>query len=210
MAPSLLPPVLTQRAIAYHKAKVAAEARTEAKVDETRGRHTLVRIESSYNHGEFTYKIGASFPRPPLPDNTSTAMRARIEAARAALDERMIAVVGTARARDREAALDELSPLAQEYAGQMKENLRERDALCREIGEHFRTSDPDKIDAVLENYARAAAEQATADAMTDYRLVLFEPGLSPGRRRLLFDLAAEEFHLPLPPACSNQPNLPPP
>jgi hypothetical protein len=45
--------------------------------------------------------------------------------------------------------------------------------------------------------------------MTDYRLALFEPGLSPGQRRLLFDLAVEEFHLPLPPACSSQPNAAP-
>jgi hypothetical protein len=45
---------------------------------------------------------------------------------------------------------------------------------------------------------RVATARETASVYRDYRVALFQPGLSPEQRRLLFDGVMEQLELPLP------------
>jgi hypothetical protein len=74
----------------------------------------------------------------------------------------------------------------------------ERNDLRREIAARLGTEDPTRITLALADGVRVALEQRTAVGLRDYQLAVFEPGLSPPQRRLLFDQAIEELNLPLP------------
>jgi hypothetical protein len=53
-------------------------------------------------------------------------------------------------------------------------------------------------DVLSQNFAEALRQLETWRNYRDYQVAVFEPGLSPEQRRLLFDLAVEKLALPLP------------
>jgi hypothetical protein len=74
----------------------------------------------------------------------------------------------------------------------------ERNAICRDVTAQLHTEDPARINLALADGVRVVLEQRNATGLRDYQQAVFEPGLSPAQRRLLFDHALEELDLPLP------------
>ena len=60
------------------------------------------------------------------------------------------------------------------------------------------TRESTKLDQAIGTAVRVANARETEAAYVEYRQALFEPGLSPEQRRLLFDGAIERLELPLP------------
>ncbi|MEN9632526.1 MAG: hypothetical protein RL077_930, partial [Verrucomicrobiota bacterium] len=54
------------------------------------------------------------------------------------------------------------------------------------------------IDAALFAAIRVATARETMNLYRDYRIAVFQPGLSPRQRQLLFDAVLEQLNLPLP------------
>lgn len=97
-----------------------------------------------------------------------------------------------------EALRAELSDVAETFGRRMAELINERDAIRREAGEAIGTTNVAKIDAALNTANRVAVLKLNQDAYGEYRVAVFEPGLSPEQRRLLFDAAIVRLGLPLP------------
>ena len=53
-------------------------------------------------------------------------------------------------------------------------------------------------DVLSKNFSEALQQLETWRSYRNYQIAVFEPGLSPEQRRLLFDLALEKLSLPLP------------
>lgn len=79
---------------------------------------------------------------------------------------------------------------------------REKNELRLALAEYHRASatpgDRKSVDNLLEDFERARHEQELREQYRNYRLALFEPGLSPPQRRLLLDAALQELAIPLP------------
>jgi hypothetical protein len=78
----------------------------------------------------------------------------------------------------------------------------EKNALRAALAEQRRTAgasaDRKSIDTLLEDFERSRQQQELRELYLDYRRALFEPGLSPEQRRLLFGAAVQSLGLPLP------------
>ncbi|MFT3829938.1 MAG: hypothetical protein QM691_09570 [Opitutaceae bacterium] len=78
----------------------------------------------------------------------------------------------------------------------------EKASLRTALAEHRRrsggTTDRRSIDTLLEDFERSRQQQELRELYLDYRRALFEPGLSPAQRRLLFAAAVRALALPLP------------
>lgn len=70
--------------------------------------------------------------------------------------------------------------------------------LTRDLAAFLRSEDPSLMNVALKEGVRLALEETMAPVIADYRSAVFDPGLSPGQRRLLFDYAIEQCDLPLP------------
>lgn len=97
-----------------------------------------------------------------------------------------------------ESTRQELEAIAHGYEQAVAAMTVERNAVRRELAEELHTTNPGRINAVLAEGARQALEEASAKAQRDYRVAVFEPGLSPAQRRLLVGGALAELELPLP------------
>jgi hypothetical protein len=73
-----------------------------------------------------------------------------------------------------------------------------RESIRQGIGESLNLSKPEDIDRVLIAAMRLANQRQAEDSFSEYRTAVFEPGLSPEQRRLLFDGVVERLDLPLP------------
>ncbi len=92
----------------------------------------------------------------------------------------------------------EMAELSRSYDRVIAGMIAERASLRAEIAEALKTNDPSELNLALAEGSRRAIEQETDDSIDDYFVAVFEPGLSPGQRRLLFDAAIESMKLPLP------------
>ena len=81
-----------------------------------------------------------------------------------------------------------------DLAGITSEMIAIRSEIARTL---VSPGDP-KPEAALAAAIRYAAVEESAEAYRDYRTAVFEPGLSPEQRRLLFGAAIEALRLPLP------------
>jgi hypothetical protein len=97
-----------------------------------------------------------------------------------------------------EAVRAEISAVAEDYGRRMAEMLNVKEALHVEIGRTLSLTKRDEIDRLLFAAMRRAGEREADETFNDYRLAVYEPGLSPEQRRLLFDRAVEQLDLPLP------------
>jgi hypothetical protein len=92
----------------------------------------------------------------------------------------------------------ELVAIADDYGRRLAALLNEQENIRREAAELLRDDRRERVDAALFRTNRIAIMKENEDAYRDYRVAVFEPGLSPEQRRLLFDRAIERLELPLP------------
>jgi len=99
---------------------------------------------------------------------------------------------------DTQKAVAEMAALSATYNQAVANLAAEGKSLTRDLAEFLRTDDPSQMKVALAEGVRLAAQESAAPAMADYRSAVFDPGLSAGQRRLLFDYAIEQCDLPLP------------
>lgn len=93
---------------------------------------------------------------------------------------------------------EKIVAVANDYGKQLTALIQERDNLRAEASRALNTKQADRIDTALNTAIRVALARETEHVYRDYRVALFEPGLSPEQRRLLFDQVVERLELPLP------------
>lgn len=96
------------------------------------------------------------------------------------------------------AARERISQAGSEYDQRLATLLSERDAIRMEAARILGTREGAKLDQAISTAVRVANARETEAVYVEYRQALFEPGLSPEQRRLLFDGAIERLELPLP------------
>jgi len=96
------------------------------------------------------------------------------------------------------AVRERVAQAASEYDQRLAVLLAERDAIRAEAGAALGLKEAAKLDQALGKAVRVANARETETVYREYRQALFEPGLSPEQRRLLFDGAIERLELPLP------------
>lgn len=96
------------------------------------------------------------------------------------------------------AARERISQAGSDYDQRLATLLAERDAIRLEAAKILGTRESTKLDQAIGTAVRVANARETEAAYVEYRQALFEPGLSPEQRRLLFDGAIERLELPLP------------
>lgn len=101
-------------------------------------------------------------------------------------------------AKQMDAIRSELNAVAETYGRGLAELVNTRDGIRREVGEILGLKETGPIDMAMASALRAASQRESETAYRDYRIAVFEPGLSPAQRRLLFDGAIEQLGLPLP------------
>jgi hypothetical protein len=97
-----------------------------------------------------------------------------------------------------EAVRAKISGIADEYGRTIADLLNERESIRQEIGQTLQLTKSDAIDRSLFTSMRVATRLDNARSFSDYRMAVFEPGLSPEQRRLLFDNVMQQLDLPLP------------
>ena len=96
------------------------------------------------------------------------------------------------------AARERISEVGAEYDQRLAALLTERDAIRSEAARTLGVRESGKLDQAIGTAVRVANARETETVYREYRQALFEPGLSPEQRRLLFDGAIERLDLPLP------------
>ena len=96
------------------------------------------------------------------------------------------------------AARERISQAGSDYDQRLATLLAERDAIRLEAAKILGTRESARLDQAIGTAVRVANARETEAAYVEYRQALFEPGLSPEQRRLLFDGAIERLELPLP------------
>lgn len=172
---SPLPPVLTARVSALVQSRLTLQKETTARIEALRRRAQRpdVAVGLSYQFDATGLKFTV-FP--------SRQSRGR-------------ALPGAA--QQVEAIEAEMSTIAADYGRRFADQLNETDDIRRAIGENTGKTTPAAIDAVLTATVRYALLQSSEDANHEYRIAVFEPGLSPEQRRLLMGSAIERLELPL-------------
>lgn len=97
-----------------------------------------------------------------------------------------------------EAVRSQVSAVADDYGRRMADMMNERESIRAAIGEALNLTKPEDIDRVLFAGMKVAAQKESDTTFADYRIAVFQPGLSPEQRRLLFDHVVEKLDLPLP------------
>lgn len=92
----------------------------------------------------------------------------------------------------------EVAAAASAYERHLADFIKERDSIRAEAVEALGSAIAGKIESTLDVALTLAATRDTTDLYHDYHLAIFQPGLSPEQRRLLFDGAIERLQLPLP------------
>lgn len=171
---SPLPPALTERIGRLLRQRATLQRDTTARLEAIRTRHAEepVMIAFSYESEGLRFLV---VPRRQGRDGPSNQIKALISS-----------IEG------------ELAAEAEPYGRSFNELLAAIEAVRQETGRITGRTEPAAIDAVLGAATRVAALRETEDGYREYRLAVFEPGLSPAQRRLLFDAALEKLDLPLP------------
>jgi len=78
----------------------------------------------------------------------------------------------------------------------------EKEAIRSEVARFaatHRESDGEKsVQTLIRNFLDSMREEEAWQPYQDYRTAVYQPGLSPEQRRLLFEIALEKLALPLP------------
>ena len=100
--------------------------------------------------------------------------------------------------RRSQAVETEIATIAAVHRRALAAVTRERAAIRTDLARVLRLEEPREFEAALIAATREAFEQERDEPYRAYRAAVFEPGLSPEQRRLLFDSAIEQLGLPLP------------
>ncbi len=92
----------------------------------------------------------------------------------------------------------QFTALAEDYGQRVALLINEREAIRVEIGRTLSQAKAAAIDNALYTAMRVVTAKETEGQYREYRVAVFQPGLSPGQRRLLFDHVMEKLELPLP------------
>jgi hypothetical protein len=171
---SPLPPVLHHRLAtlmdSYQSLQKAATAQIEAILDEAKS----LSIQANYRFEPDGLKY--------------IVIPAR--AGRGGASPETLAAVNAIRAR--------IAAIADDYGRRIAELINEKDAIRTEVAQMMGTAKATAIDNALAAASRVVTAKATEDSYRDYRVAVFQPGLSPEQRRLFFDYVVERLELPLP------------
>jgi hypothetical protein len=172
-----LPPILAFRVANVMRDRAELEREATSRADQVIGRRydIDVRVRAAYRFDETGMKV-AVVPIRNL--NGSNAPKEEAE---------ILAKVQA-----------ELVAIADDFGRRLAELLNEQETIRREAAEFIHDTKRDHVDAALFRANRLAIVKENEDAYRDYRIAVFEPGLSPEQRRLLFDRAVERLNLPLP------------
>lgn len=171
-----LPPILAYRVGTVLRDRALAQRDATVKADAISGRRydNDVRIRVAYRFDDNGMRVAvlpARNANVPAPANEAEVM-AKVHA--------------------------ELAAVADEYGRRLAELVNEQDTIRHEAAELLNDPKRERVDAALITTNRMAVRKENEEAYRDYRLAVFEPGLSPEQRRLLFDRAIERLDLPLP------------
>jgi hypothetical protein len=169
-----LPPVLVDRAAALLRDRAAAQRAATLRADAVIDRTYATRVQITYRFDD----DGMRFVVAPGIGRTGPLSEA---------EDRFYEKV----------RLD-LAKVADEYGTRLAELMNEQESIRVAAGEMLGTENRAMIDEILSGTNRVVSLRETEEAYRDYRQALFEPGLSPAQRRLLFDGAIARLDLPLP------------
>lgn len=170
---SPLPPALTERTVALVQKRLLLQGETRDRLDEVGAQLRSVGARLGYQFDGETIKTQV------VPGRRTDALPEEVRTRLADLRARV-------------------STIENDYRTRAEAVLAELNLLRRETGEAIGRTAPEQIDARLNDAIRYVAERDNQEGYRDYRLAVFEPGLSPEQRRLVFDGAMEKLSLPLP------------
>lgn len=100
--------------------------------------------------------------------------------------------------RRRESVYDEIRAIADEFSRGCEQILADKTTITNEIGRVTGEKRPAQIAAAYSAAMLSVVRADVAQAYDEYRMAVFEPGLSPEQRRLLFNAGVEQLSPPLP------------
>ncbi|MSU65613.1 MAG: hypothetical protein EXS38_05825 [Opitutus sp.] len=171
---SPLPPVLADRVSMLLRNRAAAERTATVKADAIVDRTYEVRVRVAYRFDEdgMKYVVVPGLGRSgPLTKE----------------EERFYEKVRT-----------DLAVVADEYGRRLAELLNEEESIRRDAAETLGTARTQAVNAALLSTKQVVSLKESEEGYRDYRLAVFEPGLSAEQRRQLLDGAIERLELPLP------------
>jgi hypothetical protein len=170
-----LPPVLHQRVAALLRDVGAAQKDAAEKIDALLADARDLPMQATYRFETEGLKFIVIPSRAGRGAAPSAEAQARIGAVRA-----------------------KIAAIAEHYGQLLAGFINERDAIRAEAATTLGLTKGDRVDHAISTAMRVATARETEDVYRDYRLALFQPGLSPAQRRLLFDQVVERLELPLP------------
>ena len=89
-----------------------------------------------------------------------------------------------------------IATVADDYGQALAQLVNEKDTIRSELAQVL--GNANAADRAMAAALRVIGAQATVDSYRDYRVAVFQPGLSAEQRRLLFDSVVVQLDLPLP------------
>jgi len=173
--PPAFPAELAKRISAYQKEKLAIQKLLQSKLDEVRERLSItpegfnVTRKASDDRSRITFNLQTP---PGLPDYKRTLIRQ---------------------------AIDDLNKQnAQRFDALNKEREVIREEVARFAAVPRDASGENSVRSLLRDFFTALREEESWQPYKDYQTAVYQPGLSPEQRRLLFEVALEKLALPLP------------
>lgn len=97
-----------------------------------------------------------------------------------------------------EAVRAEIAHVVETYGRVLADLINERNAIATAIASALGDAEAAKVATTLVAAMRAVQQREAAPAFEEYRFAVFEPGLSPAQRRLLFHGVIQRLDLPMP------------
>ncbi len=178
-ARSSLPPVVTARLQAAVKTGIALQKEATQKIDVLRAEFADEPFHLTYNFQSsgLTFTVNPRLTRAVSPADA----RAQLEKLR----PRMQAIEA------------QMTVIAERFGRGLTDLVNETDAIRTEAAAALGNPSAATVEAALVTARSLAAIKDSADAYREYRLAVFEPGMSPEQRRLLFGGAVEKLDVPL-------------
>ena len=178
-ARSSLPPVVTARLQAAVKTGIALQKEAIQKIDALRAEIAEEPFQISYTFESSGLKFTVN---PRLTRAVSAAdARAQLKKLRPRLQR-----IET-----------QLTDIAEHFGRGLADLVNETAAIRTEAAEALGNPSAATVDAALVTARSLAAIKDSEDGYREYRLAVFEPGMSPEQRRLLFSGAVEKLDVPL-------------
>lgn len=176
---SPLPPVLQARTAAIMSAIASAQKSATARLNELFAANRDVPMQTAVRFEPAGLRVLI------VPSGAGRG-RGRSGPAPADSDARLAAIRAAAAA------------ITDDYGRQVAGIVNDLNALRAEIARTLGTTHASAVDQTLNAALRVATARENDPLYAEYRVAVFQPGLSPAQRRLLFDGVIERLALPLP------------